>query len=98
FLVIATQNPIEYEGTYPLPEAQLDRFLLRLRVGYPGRDDEWAVLEQRLERGADDIQLQAVTDRNGLLELQQVLEQVHVSQAVGYYIVDLVAAPRTSHR
>src|SRR5690242_8358963 len=73
FLVIATQNPIEYEGTYPLPEAQLDRFLLRLRVGYPSREAEWAVLEQRLERGADDIELAPVTDRNGLLELQHAL-------------------------
>ena len=98
FLVIATQNPIEYEGTYPLPEAQLDRFLLRLRVGYPSREAEWAVLEQRLERGADDIELAPVTDRNGLLELQQALEHVHVSQAVGYYIVDIVAATRTSQR
>jgi MoxR-like ATPase len=98
FLVIATQNPIEYEGTYPLPEAQLDRFLLRLRVGYPSREAEWAVLEQRLERAADDIRLESVTDRNGLLELQQALEQVHVSQAVGHYIVDVVAATRTSQR
>jgi MoxR-like ATPase len=98
FLVIATQNPIEYEGTYPLPEAQLDRFLLRLRVGYPDRDDEWAVLEQRIERAADEIRLSAVTDRSGLLAMQQALEQVHVSQAVGYYIVDLVAATRTSQR
>jgi MoxR-like ATPase len=98
FLVIATQNPIEYEGTYPLPEAQLDRFLLRLRVGYPGRDDEFAMLEQRVERGVDEQQLSAVTDRNGLLELQRALEQIHVSPAVGYYIVDLVAATRTSQR
>jgi MoxR-like ATPase len=98
FLVIATQNPIEYEGTYPLPEAQLDRFLLRLRVGYPARDDEWAVLEHRVERAADEIRLSAVTDRNGLLEMQRALEQVHVSPAVGYYIVDLVAATRTSQR
>jgi MoxR-like ATPase len=98
FLVIATQNPIEYEGTYPLPEAQLDRFLLRLRVGYPSREAEWAVLEQRLERAADDIRLAPATDRNGLLELQEALEQVHVSQVLGYYIVDLVAATRTSQR
>jgi MoxR-like ATPase len=98
FLVIATQNPIEYEGTYPLPEAQLDRFLLRLRVGYPSREAEWAVLEQRLDRAADDIRLAPVTDRSGLLELQQALEGVHVSQPVGYYIVDLVAATRASQR
>ena len=98
FLVIATQNPIEYEGTYPLPEAQLDRFLLRLRVGYPDRDAEWAVLEQRVQRAEDDIRLSAVTDRDGLIAMQQALEQIHVSQAVGYYIVDLVAATRTSQR
>src|SRR5213080_2756407 len=98
FLVIATQNPIEYEGTYPLPEAQLDRFLLRLGVGYPGRDDEWALLERRVERAVDEVELTAVTDRQGLLEMQQALEQVHVSPAVGYYIVDLVAATRASQR
>jgi MoxR-like ATPase len=98
FLVVATQNPIEYEGTYPLPEAQLDRFILRLRVGYPGRDDEWALLEQRIERAADEIQLAPVTDRSGLLEMQQALERVHVSPAIGYYIVDLVAATRASQR
>ena len=98
FLVIATQNPIEYEGTYPLPEAQLDRFLLRVRVGYPDRDAEWAMLEQRLERRSDEIRLSAVTDRNGLLELQRAVEEVHVSPAVGYYIVDLVSATRASQR
>jgi MoxR-like ATPase len=98
FLVIATQNPIEYEGTYPLPEAQLDRFILRLGVGYPTRDDEWSLLERRLERGADDIQLEAVTDRDGLLEMQASLEQVHVSEPVGTYIVDIVASTRTSRR
>src|SRR5437867_6425098 len=63
FLVLATQNPIEYEGTYPLPEAQLDRFLLRLGVGYPGRDAEWDVLERRLDRAADEIELDAVVGR-----------------------------------
>ncbi len=98
FLVIATQNPIEYEGTYPLPEAQLDRFLLRLRIGYPGRDDEWALLERRLERAADEIRLEQVADRQGLLQMQQALEQVHVSAPIGYYIVDLVASTRASQR
>jgi MoxR-like ATPase len=98
FLVIATQNPIEYEGTYPLPEAQLDRFLLRLRVGYPGRDDEWGLLAGRLERAADEIQLEAVTDRRGLVEMQDAIEQVHVSEAVGCYMVDIVASTRASQR
>jgi MoxR-like ATPase len=98
FLVIATQNPIEYEGTYPLPEAQLDRFLLRLSVGYPERDDEWTLLEKRIERAVDDVRLDPVTDRAGLIELQQAIEQVHVSKAVGSYIVDLVASTRASRR
>ena len=98
FLVIATQNPIEYEGTYPLPEAQLDRFILRIGVGYPSRDDEWALLERRLERGADEVSLEAVTDRNGLLKMQASIEQVHVSEPIGSYIVDIVASTRTSQR
>ncbi|HEU5278567.1 MAG TPA: MoxR family ATPase [Gaiellaceae bacterium] len=98
FLVIATQNPIEYEGTYPLPEAQLDRFLLRLRVGYPSRQDEWAMLESRLARAADEFHLEPVTDREGLVEMQQAIEQVHVSEAVGSYIVDLVSSTRASQR
>ncbi len=98
FLVIATQNPIEYEGTYPLPEAQLDRFLLRLGIGYPGREDEWAVMERRLARAADEVELERVTDRAGLVEMQEAVEQVHVSPAVGHYIVDLVASTRASQR
>jgi MoxR-like ATPase len=98
FLVIATQNPIEYEGTYPLPEAQLDRFILRIGIGYPSRDDEWALLERRLERGADEVNLDVVTDRNGLLEMQASIEQVHVSEPIGSYIVDIVSSTRTSQR
>ena len=98
FLVIATQNPIEYEGTYPLPEAQLDRFILRIGVGYPSRDDEWALLERRLERGVDEVSLDAVTDRNGLLEMQASIEQVHVSEPIGSYIVDIVSSTRASQR
>src|SRR6058998_292741 len=89
FIVLATQNPIEYEGTYPLPEAQLDRFLLRIGVGYPGREEEWDVLERRLERAADEIELDAVVGRDELLEMQQAVEQVHVDRSVGLYIVDL---------
>jgi MoxR-like ATPase len=94
FLVLATQNPIEYEGTYPLPEAQLDRFLLRIGVGYPARDEEWDVLERRLERAADEIELEPVVGRDELLEMQQGIEQVHVDRSVGLYIVDIVAATR----
>jgi MoxR-like ATPase len=96
FLVLATQNPIEYEGTYPLPEAQLDRFLLRMSVGYPSREDEWRVLANRAERGTDEVQLQPVVDRQTLLAMQQACEQVHVSEAVGLYMVDVVAATRSA--
>jgi len=98
FLVLATQNPIEYEGTYPLPEAQLDRFLLRLQVGYPSRDDEWTILERRLERREDEVELSPVVDRETLLAMQGAVEDVHVADSLGRYIVELVAATRTSTR
>jgi MoxR-like ATPase len=98
FLVLATQNPIEYEGTYPLPEAQLDRFLLRTGIGYPSRDDEWEVLSRRLERGRDEVVLERVVDRATLLELQRAVEQVYLADSIGYYIVDVVAATRRSAR
>jgi MoxR-like ATPase len=98
FLVVATQNPIEYEGTYPLPEAQLDRFLLRVGVGYPDREGEWQILERRLERAVDEVVLAPVVDRATLLELQRAVEGVHVAPSVGLYMVDLVASTRSSSR
>ncbi len=94
FLVIATQNPIEYEGTYPLPEAQLDRFLLRTAFGYPDRADEVRVLDQRIERKADEIALEPRVDRETLLEMQAAIEHVHVADSVRAYCVDVVAATR----
>lgn len=96
FLVIATQNPIEYEGTYPLPEAQLDRFLLRTAFGYPAREDEVEVLGRRIERQADEIELRPVVDRETLLAMQRAVEQVHVAESVRRYCVDIVAATRES--
>ncbi len=98
FLVLATQNPIEYEGTYPLPEAQLDRFILRLGVGYPERADEWQMLARRMEREVDEIDLEPVVDGATLRAMQRSLEQVHVSEQIGLYMVDLVNATRTSTR
>jgi MoxR-like ATPase len=94
FLVVATQNPVEYEGTYPLPEAQLDRFLLRIGFGYPDRAAEWEVLSRRLDRQRDEVTLSPVVDRLTLLEMQRALERVHVEESIGYYIVDLVTATR----
>jgi MoxR-like ATPase len=95
FVVLATQNPIEYEGTYPLPEAQLDRFLLRIGVGYPDREGESEVLRRRLDRRSDEVELTAVLDPAGLVQLQRALEGVHVSESVIAYVVDVVAATRT---
>src|SRR5262249_3215620 len=86
FLVVATQNPIEYEGTYPLPEAQLDRFLIRIGIGYPSRDHEVEMLSRRLERGADEVGLHPVVDAPTLVAMQQALEQVHVSGSIEGYI------------
>jgi MoxR-like ATPase len=96
FLVLATQNPIEYEGTYPLPEAQLDRFLLRMSVGYPAREDEWLVLVNRAERGQDEIELAPLVDRQTLLDMQAAVEKVYVSEPVGLYMVDIAAATRNA--
>ena len=96
FAVLATQNPIEYEGTYPLPEAQLDRFLCRVRLGYPNRDEEWEVLRQRVERAVDDIVVAPVVDRREVLALQEAVEQVRVEETVGRYMVDLAAATRAN--
>jgi len=96
FLVLATQNPIEYEGTYPLPEAQLDRFLLRAGFGYPSADAEWEMLARRLERRLDEVDLRPVIDRETLLEMQQAIEAVHVDESIGRYVVALVGATRES--
>jgi len=94
FFVIATQNPIEHEGTYPLPEAQVDRFLLKIDVGYPTREGEIEVLERRRRRRADDATLEAVTTPNEVRALQAAIEDVHVEPAVEGYMVDIVAATR----
>ena len=98
FIVLATQNPIEYEGTYPLPEAQLDRFLMRISFGYPSSDDEWAMLAARAERRSDDVEIEPVIDGPALLELQRTVEEIYVSEAIGRYMVDLVTSTRESTR
>ena len=95
FLVIATQNPVEYEGTYPLPEAQLDRFLLRLSVGYPDADAEWEVLARRMARREEMVTLAPVVTAEELVAMQVALEEVHVSASVGRYMVRLASATRT---
>jgi MoxR-like ATPase len=95
FLVIATQNPIEYEGTFPLPEAQLDRFIMKLSVGYPNLEEEQTILARRREQRSDTIDLQAVTSGEELLEMRQHVERIHVDDDVEKYMVALTAATRT---
>ena len=97
FIVVATQNPIEYEGTFPLPEAQLDRFVVKLRIGYPSRDEEWEILERRRQRKEDAIVLNAVVTPEIFLAMRQTVEEVYVHPDVQRYIVDLVVATR-KHR
>jgi len=94
FFVIATQNPIEHEGTYPLPEAQVDRFLLRIDVGYPTRAEEVEVLERRRKRRSDDATIEPVTTPDQVRALQAAIEDVHVDPAVEGYMVDIVGATR----
>ena len=94
FIVVATQNPVEYEGTYPLPEAQLDRFLMRVSFGYPTRDQEWDVLGRRLARQREEQTLDPVTDADGLLAMQAAIETVTVEESVGRYCVALAATTR----
>ncbi|MEU1808688.1 AAA family ATPase [Micromonospora aurantiaca (nom. illeg.)] len=94
FHVFATANPIEYEGTYPLPEAQLDRFLLRVSFGYPTHDEEWDVLRRRIARRREEAEIKPVVDAATLRAMQAALEDVVVEDSVGRYIVALTAATR----
>ena len=98
FLVLATQNPIEYEGTFPLPEAQLDRFMLKLSVGYPNLEDEKLILRRRRERGQDEVALREITTASQLLELRAAVETVHVDADLENYIASLVHATRVDRR
>jgi MoxR-like ATPase len=97
FIVIATQNPIEFEGTFPLPEAQLDRFLMKLSLGYPSKEHEMDILRRRRERKSDAFSLNAVVDDAGLSAMRLAVEEVYVDADIEGYIVDLVAATR-AHR
>ena len=98
FMVIATQNPIEYEGTFPLPEAQLDRFMLRLSIGYPDEGDEVAVLSRRAERKAEEPTLTAVCGTDGLSALSAAAEEVYVAPDLLRYAVALARATREAAR
>jgi MoxR-like ATPase len=98
FFVLATQNPIEYEGTFPLPEAQLDRFLIKLTVGYPTLAEEQEILQRRRERQQDEVELDAVLDGETLLAMRRAVETVHVAPDLENYIVALVGQTRKDQR
>jgi MoxR-like ATPase len=97
FLVIATQNPVESEGTYPLPEAQLDRFILCTKFGYPSVDDEVELVRRRLARGHDEVTLRPVTNAAEFRAMQESLEHVEVDERIVRYVVALVTATRRAH-
>jgi MoxR-like ATPase len=98
FLVLATQNPIEYEGTFPLPEAQLDRFMLKLTVGYPSLDEEKEILQRRRSRQVDEATLMPVTSAVDVLEMRRVIETIHVDDDLELYIARLVHETRVDRR
>jgi len=95
FIVLATQNPIEYEGTYPLPEAQLDRFILKLSIGYPSAEEEVEIMERRNQRKTDDVTINKVTGPEEVLQMQKGVEEIHIDQAVERYVVEIVRGTRT---
>jgi MoxR-like ATPase len=98
FLVLATQNPIEYEGTFPLPEAQLDRFMLKLTVGYPDLDEEREILHRRGNRMEDEVVLNAISDAKTLKKMRDATEGVHVDEDLERYIAALVHETRKDRR
>ena len=98
FITMATQTPIEQEGTYPLPEAQMDRFMMKMSMGYPARQEEKSILQRRKLRGKDDYDIEPITSPKKVVAMQKALETVHVDTAILSYIVELVHRTREDHR
>jgi len=98
FIVMATQNPVEQEGTYPLPEAQLDRFMFKMSVGYPDRADEDEILRRRIARGKDAVDVDVITDPQRVIAMQQACEDVYVDPALRMYMVEIVSRTREDPR
>jgi MoxR-like ATPase len=98
FLVLATQNPIEYEGTFPLPEAQLDRFMIKLKVGYPNVKEEAQILHRRMERQQEEVELYQVTNAADVLDLIRLVEKVHIDADLEEYIANVVSETRLDRR
>jgi MoxR-like ATPase len=98
FNVLATQNPIEFEGTFPLPEAQLDRFIMRIGVGYPDEQDEIEILNRRIIRKQEEFTLKPITTAKELVQMQAVVEEIHIDDRIKDYIVDIVSRTRKNDR
>jgi MoxR-like ATPase len=98
FLVLATQNPIEYEGTFPLPEAQLDRFMVKISIGYPTKSDETLILSNRRKREKDEFTLNQITNTDELMAMRKMVESVHVDKDLETYIVDIIHQTREDNR
>jgi len=98
FIVIATQNPLEYEGTFPLPEAQLDRFIMKLSVGYPTEDVEQAIIRRRHKRKQDTFDLERVATADALLEMRREVERVHIDPTLEAYIVAIITKTRRNRQ
>jgi MoxR-like ATPase len=98
FIVIATQNPIEYEGTFPLPEAQLDRFMVKLSIGYPNPEEEAEILKRRADRKKDVVALQAILSPETFLSMRTAVEEVYVDADVRRYMVNLAVKSRSHHK
>jgi MoxR-like ATPase len=98
FIVMATQNPVEQEGTYPLPEAQLDRFMFKMSVGYPDRADEDEILRRRIDRGKDAVDVDVITDPQRVIAMQQACESVYVDPSLRMYMVEIVSRTREDPR
>jgi len=94
FVVFATQNPIEFEGVYQLPEAQLDRFIMKLRIGYPERPEEFEILKRRMSRKRDDVTVEAVASPETIIEMQHTIEDIHVDDDLLFYLIEIVRETR----
>ncbi len=94
FIVLATQNPLEYEGTFTLPEAQLDRFLMKLSVGYPSKRDEFQIVRNRVDRKKEEVDINSVATKDDVLALQRLVEDIHVSDPIIEYAVTIVERTR----
>ncbi|MDP6900351.1 MAG: MoxR family ATPase, partial [Candidatus Thalassarchaeaceae archaeon] len=98
FVTMATQNPIEQEGTYPLPEAQMDRFLMKMSMGYPSMDEEKAILQRRKLRGKDSYDVEQIVEPRKVVAMQKALETVHIDPGILGYIVQVVQRTRADPR